>query len=334
VELVSFTTDADGTGQPRFDLPDWPGGEYRLTVTARTRGEPEVITHRVTLRRPAQVMLTSDKPVYQPGQTIHVRALGLRRPNLRPLAEQEATFLIRDPKENVIFKQRLKTSKYGIAAVDCDLAGEVNEGSYTVACTVGDTESTLSVDVKKYVLPKFKLVLKTDRAYYQPRDHVRVDLEARYVFGKPAANATVEVSAKSVDGSVTLYQQTKTQTDAEGRSRIEFTLPKDVAISDADGRGLPFVVDVTLTDTAGQQQEAAVSSVVTRNPLRVEIIPESGILVKGIANRVYLYASHVDGLPARATLTLVELRTTLETSDLGVAELEVTPREDELTLSV
>ncbi|MBI1916994.1 MAG: hypothetical protein HYS12_19980 [Planctomycetes bacterium] len=332
-ELVSFTTDADGTGQPRFDLPDWPAGNYELSVTARTRGTPEVITHRVTLRRPAKVMLTSDKPVYQPGQTIRVRALGLRRPTLRPLGEQEATFLIRDPKANVIFKQRLKTSKYGIAAIDCPLASEVNEGGYTIACTVSDTESTLTVDVKKYVLPKFKIALKTDRPFYQPRDRVRIDVEARYVFGKPAAKATVEVSAKSLDGSVTLYPKTKSQTDAEGKVRIEFPVPEDITIRD-EHHGLPFVVNLMLTDTADQKQEASASSVVTRKPLRIEIIPESGTLVQSIANRVYLYASHMDGTPARVTLTIAELRKTLETSDLGVAELEVTPKAWELTLSV
>src|SRR5262249_17517604 len=158
-------------------------------------------------------------------------------------------------------------------------------------------ESTLNVDVHKYVLPKFKIALKTDRSYYQPRDRVRLDVDARYVFGKPAAKATVEVMARSLDGSVTLYQKTKSQTDAEGRARIEFVVPENIAIRD-ENRGLPFVVEVPLTDTAGQKQEASVASTVTRNPLRVEIIPESGTLVQGIANRIYLYVSHMDGTPA------------------------------------
>ncbi len=38
VELVSFTTDEYGSGQPRFDLPDWAAGDCELRVTAQSPG--------------------------------------------------------------------------------------------------------------------------------------------------------------------------------------------------------------------------------------------------------------------------------------------------------
>ena len=34
VKLASFTTNAEGTGEPRFRLPDWADGDYTLTVRA------------------------------------------------------------------------------------------------------------------------------------------------------------------------------------------------------------------------------------------------------------------------------------------------------------
>src|ERR1051326_1310235 len=61
-KLNTFTTDDAGTGRPRFTLPDWPEGDYTLTVTADTPGTPEIATQSIHLKRAAKLMLTTDKP--------------------------------------------------------------------------------------------------------------------------------------------------------------------------------------------------------------------------------------------------------------------------------
>jgi hypothetical protein len=106
VRLASFTTDALGSGSPRLRLPDWADGQYELRVRAAPRRSREMIARPVTLKRNWQVMLTSDRPVYQPGQTIHLRSLALRRPDLKPVAGQEVRFTIVDPNTNTIFSQK------------------------------------------------------------------------------------------------------------------------------------------------------------------------------------------------------------------------------------
>ena len=52
--------------------------------------DPEVIARKVHLARSWRLMLTSDRPVYQPGQTIHVRSLALHRGNLKPIGGKQA----------------------------------------------------------------------------------------------------------------------------------------------------------------------------------------------------------------------------------------------------
>src|SRR5262249_4749132 len=106
VKLAHFKTDAQGTGTPRFQLPDWEDGSYELRVAAQKGWTHEVITQTVQLRRSWKLMLSTDKPVYQPGQTIHLRSLALHRPDLKPVAGHAVTFSITDPKGNVIFKKQ------------------------------------------------------------------------------------------------------------------------------------------------------------------------------------------------------------------------------------
>src|SRR5207253_1881966 len=120
------------------------------------------------------------------GQTIRLRALALRQPDLKPVAGEQAVFTVTDPKGNVIYKQVVTTSKYGIAALfhrpgseqdeeaACPLADELIEGTYTVACKVGDVEGRMNVEVRRYVLPKFKVEVKTDKPFFTDPNEVRV----------------------------------------------------------------------------------------------------------------------------------------------------------------
>ena len=89
----------------------------------------------------------------------------------------------------MIFRKSSATSIFGIAAADCPLADELIEGAYTVRCRVGDVESTAAVNVHHYVLPKIKLTVTTERAWYLPGEEVRGIVKATYIHGEPVADA-------------------------------------------------------------------------------------------------------------------------------------------------
>lgn len=318
VELARFDTDAEGSGRPRFRTPEWADGDYRLRVTAATPGGAEVFEKQVRLQRSWSVMLSSDKPVYQPGQTIHLRAMTLRRADLHPVAGETVTFTVADPKGNVVFKHRPPTSKYGIASADCELASEILEGTYLVTCTVGDTPSRLAVEVKHYVLPKFKLEVRTDKPYYAPGETARLTVQADYFYGKPVASAAVDVEMEAPGGPQGNTMQ-KLRTDAKGNASSTFTLPKT---ADGDVR---LTFHVTATDTAGQTRSHDLTREVTPRPLRIEVLPECGRLVRNLSNRVYLLTTYADGSPAKTRITVEGIRGEIPTDEQGAASFEFTP---------
>jgi uncharacterized protein YfaS (alpha-2-macroglobulin family) len=314
VELARFTTDAQGSGSPRLQVPDWADGRYELRVVAQTPGGREEVVQPVQLRRSWKLLLSSDKPVYQPGQTIQVRALALRKPDLHPIAEQPTVFTLTDPKGNVLFKQQTATSRYGIAATSCLLDREILDGLYTLGCKVGDTESRLAVEVKKYVLPKFKTDLTFDRPFYGPGQEVRCTVKADYFFGKPVGGAVVRVQMRPGDDTQTA------RTDDRGEAVLTFRMPPKIA----DDSRVAF--QVTVTDSAGQKQERTAERVVTEHPVRIEVLPEAGRLVRGVPNRIYLFVRAADGSPVRARLTVSGVARELETDKQGLASFEHTPR--------
>jgi alpha-2-macroglobulin-like protein len=324
VELAHFSTDRHGGGQPRFRLPEWADGEYELRVTAQTKGGPEVVARTVRLKRSWKLMLTSDKPVYQPGQEIHVRALALRAPDLKPVAEAPAVFTLIDPRGNVLFKERRPTSRFGITFADCLLDREVAEGDYVIACKVGDTESRLAVGVKKYVLPKFKLDVRLDRPFYQPGDSATCTVQADYFFGKPVAGGALEVELRGADGKA--LEKRSARTDDKGKAVVVCKLPDKLDGRPQDGGDARLSFHVTLTDGAGQKATRAVDRLVTTRPVRIEVIPEGGQLVQDVPNTVYLFITRADGSPVSARLTVSGVPGELPTDVHGVASFEVTPR--------
>jgi hypothetical protein len=349
LELSRFTTDAAGTGQPRFHLPDWESGRYELRITARPSGHTEVVTQTIQLQRSWKVMLSSDKPVYQPGQTIHVRALALRKLDQHPAADQAVVFSITDPRGNVIFKRSGTTSKFGIAACDCPLAGEVAEGAYAVQCSVGDTESKRTVEVKKYVLPRFQVSVVLDQPYYEPGQTLRGKVRAKYFFGKPVTEAPVQVELKIADGPARLISSSDARTDASGEAAVEWKLPGALS---GQQHTVSMVVEAMVTDAAGQKQAARESRELTTQPLRVEVIPEGGSLVPGVTNRLYVFAHYADGRPAQVRVAVEMLEPPVATKhprsgtevivhhrdattdELGVAVVDVKPTRVEAGLKV
>ena len=227
-------------------------------------------------------MVSTDKPVYRPGDAIRIRSLSLRRPDLKPMAGGKITLSVTDPKGNVIFRRGDVTSRYGIASADCPLADEILLGTYRIECQIGDTTSASAVEVKKYVLPKFKVTLDADRPYYQPGETISGTIRADYFFGKPVADAAVRIElASAKDGRKSRPMLPAARTDKSGKAAFSIRIPASLAQAAEAREEAPFNMTATVVDSAGQTESRTISRVVTASPLRIEVIPESGRLGPG-----------------------------------------------------
>lgn len=330
IKLGHFTTDAHGTGNPMLQMPDWPAGNYTLKVTADGPEGADTIEKEITLRRDARLMLSTDKPLYQPGQTIHARALALRRPDLKPVANQPAIFTLTDSKGNMIFKKEQPSSRFGIAAADCELAIEAMEGTYSLKAQIGTTESSTNIEVRKYVLPKFKIDVTFDKPYYRPGDSVHGEVKGTYFFGQPVADGTLTMEVRSEDPGRPVLDKRTVKTDPNGTLKFDFVLPNRAAGRPQDQGDARLTLTAVLRDTAGQEASRLASRVITSQDLRIEAIPEAGQFVVGLENVIYVYVSTPDGQPAKAKVrsTFSGKIQEVETNALGVASILIRPEPD------
>ncbi len=332
---VAGTTNGNGIieGAPNVD-PDLPEGQYTLQVKVSSDEGTSTIFRRIKIQRSFRVFLTSDKPLYQPGQTIHLRALSLGTADLRPVAGRDVILEVLDGKGNKVFRKAMKTSDYGIAACDFELADQVNTGEYRLSATVGDTTSERTVSVREYQLPKFRVDLTTDRPFYAPGETVACDLSGKYTFGKPVGGGKVQVVASEFVERFRPFANVDGTLDSRGNFHFEIPL-KESLVGQELRQGDAFVVlEATVTDTAGHTQKKTLDITVTVNPIRVEVFPESGLLVQNVENILYIVTAYADGRPARTRLTVGATGETLETSEAGIVKVKLTPYKAELKLTV
>lgn len=302
--LYQGKTDRDGKANVHFEMPVVEAGQYALEVVTKSPLGEEKLDRQIRIKSEAKILLVTDKPIYQPGQLMHIRALALRPFDLKPVANKDLLFEVEDSKGNKVFKKTFKTSEFGIASVDFQLADEVNMGDYHLRAFLGDTRTEKTVNVKRYVLPKFKVEVTADKAFYLPKETIKATLQSDYFFGKPVSNAKIEVTANTFDVQFRQFHKWTGKTDANGHAKFEIQLP-DYFVGQPLQKGNALVkLDVKVLDSADHSETVVKSYTVSDQPIRVSLIPEGGKIVPNMENRIFAAAIYPDGSPAACEVQL------------------------------
>jgi hypothetical protein len=319
-------TDASGTAEVAFTVPDDLEGQASLVIETSSAGGTDQIVHPITIARDYKLLLSSDKPVYRPGQTVHLRTLALDAVDLQPATGQEIEFAILDPAGQGLEQRLVASSDFGIAGLDFALPPDAAHGHYTLRATLGDTVSERTVNVGAYDLPAFRVTIETNRTFYGPGEHVTGYVQAEYFFGKPVADGEVTLRGYVRDPERVQAIQILGQTDAQGYLQFAFDLPALFGVP-ATEQPVQFDLEVEVMDTAGQRVPIRRVLPVAAQPILVSAIPESGLLKPGVENVIFVLSSYPDGRPAETTLE-IEVdgeKHTLATGPYGLAEFRHVP---------
>jgi uncharacterized protein YfaS (alpha-2-macroglobulin family) len=350
--LFSGQLNGRGTTEAQFRFPARVVGNYQLRYLVDTAIGSTEFVQPVRLEDKVSILLTTEKPIYQPGQMIHVRALALDRANYEAAAGRKLTFEVEDSRGNKVFKKATQTDKFGIASAEFGLADEVNLGTYHLRALLGgnehDSESPtntaeVALNVERYVLPKFKVAIdfagsdnKTKRGY-RPGDHVTGTIRANYFFGKPVDDSEVTVKASSMDVSLFTVGSTQGRTDHDGTYHFDLTLPTYFAGRPLSQGAARILIEATVKDSADHSETRGEPITVSESPLIITAVPEGGTLVPNLENQVFILTSYPDGTAARASLKVSaegQVEQSATTDEGGVAVIRISPASGALTLEI
>jgi len=323
LSLGKVKTGPDGFASPTFLVP--PDTNARCSLEAKTRalGEKDTARLDVAVERQLRIHLGTDKPLYQPGQTIHVRALVLQHPSQAPAVNQSLDFTVRDPKGNrLVFEQRV-LGKFGVASFPFQLADDVPLGEYSISAFAGGTTETIRVKVDRYALPKFSVAVQAEKDAYLAGETLRATVRARYFFGKPVARAEVRAMLVSAAGEV-LGQEITGRTTDQGELPVEVELPATLA---ARGGAESVTLQAQVKDAAGQEERKEQAVSVSRDTLQVDLLVADRGISADSYNEMYVLTSTPDGRPVAASVELYDRNTGLTlhatTGARGVAAVDL-----------
>ena len=326
-EFFSGTTDETGSVEANFIMPSDIEGSGKLKIIAISGSEKESLTVDISVKKSYQLLLTTDKPLYQPGQTINLRLLALSRGAMEPVTDIPVTFEIEDGKANKVFKKTEELSEFGVASTKFTLADEVNMGEYHIKAIVGKENIEKNITVKKYVLPKFNNTVTSDKNYYQPGDTLKGTVDSQYFFGKPVTDGDVKITFSTFDVEVTELSTISGKTDKDGLYSFEYTLPEYFAGLPLEDGAAYMDMEVKVTDNAKHQEVTYKSFPVVKDPIQITVVPEKSELMPDIENIIYILTSYPDGSPAATELKIEMDNYTdeIKTDDMGFAEFTLNP---------
>jgi len=337
-----------GTTEAQFRFPSNLVGSYQLHYIVDTAIGSTELTQQVKLEDKASILLTTEKPIYQPEQTIHARALVLDRANHQAVAGRQFTFELEDSRGNKVFKKATQTDKFGVSSAEFALADEVNLGTYHLRALMGDAEAPsstaeIALNVERYVLPKFKVAIDLSgsgnqaKHGYRPGDHVTGTVHANYFFGKPVDDAEIIVKGSVMDVAIFEVGPVHGKTDHDGAYHFDLLLPEYFAGRPLSQNAARVLVEATVRDSAGHAETRGEPITVTEAPLLITAVPEGGTLIPNLENEVFVLVSYPDGTPARTELKVhapggVDQRAS--TDEGGVAEVRISAGDKAATLDI
>jgi hypothetical protein len=191
-------TDRSGYAVVDFNLPNAPSDVEGKVVATATRGDfSEEESIDIKLPDAVRVTLTTDKPLYQPGQTVHMRVLAFG-PDNHALANVPVKVTLTDDQGQMQFEDTFNTSRFGVAKADWEIPQKLQLGDVSIAAEVqsdrySNQESESKIRISRYELPTYTVKVSPDRPYYVPGQNASVEVRADYLFGKPVQRAKVKV---------------------------------------------------------------------------------------------------------------------------------------------
>ncbi len=313
--IFSGSINKRGTLEAEFRLPEGATGKYTMRLIVDTPIGTTEYAEPIELQEKASILLTTEKPIYQPGQTIHMRTLVLDKASHRADAGCKLTFEVEDSRGNKVFRKATATDKFGIASAEFTLADEVNLGAYHLRALRGDAEASpdtaeLTLQVERYVLPKFKVEIEftkkdgKEKRDFRPGDHVTGTLRANYFFGKPVDNAPVTIKATGMDVATFEAARSEGKTGEDGAYHFDFKLPGYFAGKPLSQGAARVLIEATVKDSASHSETRGEPITVSESPLLIAAIPEGGTLIPNLENELFIISSYPDGTPARTSLTV------------------------------
>jgi CD109 antigen len=336
-KVAGASQTVNGKGTVSLNIPEIDDGQYEIQV----KGAGFQDKASVSVEKSFLVFVETDKPIYKPGQTIHMRVLTLDA-ELKPLTEP-VTVDVMDAKGIKIFRSVVQTDEYGMAGLDLPLSDEPNLGVWKINVVTEKARNQLDVRVEEYVLPKYEVKVDLPKDWFLVNEPIKGKITAQYSFGKPVSGELKIVTSRYV-GQWEDYATFTRAIDGE----IDFELPAVgyvAGVPAAGGQG-NVQLNVTVEEKAtGYVEQTSRLLTVAQSAVNLQLIPEGSVFKPGLPFSILVVTQTPDNQPVEANVetTITYTNSKFEdfktdkrtvTTTKGKAILDITPPDESIAMTI
>jgi alpha-2-macroglobulin len=278
----------------------------------------------------------TDRPVYRPGHTVHIKGIVRREKDDTLILPDERTFTLKvtGPDDKVVLSKEVPVSAHGTVTADLDLESDAALGYYNVEIGKGGSDQNAgngSFYVEEYKKPEYQVTVKPAAPRILQGNAIQATIEARYFFGEPVANAKVKyvvhtsehywwdvdeadesdadegAAGESAEGGeeddtygATEQQEHEGVLDANGRLAVSVPVAIDSKHTDQDYR-----IEARVTDAANREVAGHSTVLATYGSFRVSVEPVSYVFEGGKPVSVKVTAQDYDSKPVQTSVHVV-----------------------------
>lgn len=306
--------DRDLPNDPRLEIVGTRRDDVALSVTShRSRNDT----------RDYRLYTYTDRPVYRPGQTVHLKSIVRARGegDYDVAAGTGVRVEIRNPRGENVFQKTLVTSDAGTITADLTIGEEPPLGAWQIRTFVGGREyytyrwSGAQFRVEEYKKPEFEVTVDAGESRVKPGADVTAKVAAKYYFGAPVVHgeATWRVFRQPFRHFIPVHRrygwyyrdlypvphswygrelvaEGSGLTDEEGHLTIGFPA-KDYG----DGMDSRYVIEVAVTDESRREIRGGATVYATEKPFFVRLEPRRFLYKPGDAVEVSIRAEDANG---------------------------------------
>ena len=228
-------------------------------------------------KRQQLTALFTDRSLYRPGQVVHVSGVRYEQlgDSLHTLQGKVMKVELQDVNGRKVGEASATTDLFGVFTVDFTLPHQVLPGHFTIHTD----NKAVGIRVENYKRPTFDVAFEAVKDTYTFDDKVKVNGTVQTFAGAPVrlAKGTYKVMRSEAwlwraGGAVSMLASGSFTTDAQGRFAMDVVLESPTNKKEIDF--IPYYkykVLVTVTDGAGETQEAELTLPVGKRSLGLQI---------------------------------------------------------------
>ena len=275
----------------------------------------------------------TDRPVYRPKQKVFFKGI-LRKigANGYESAGASVSVTVEDNNGGKLLEKSFPLSARGTFNGEVELAEEAPLGQYNILAKVGENSSSHYFSVEEYKKPEFKVSVKSPNPFVAVGEKTTFDVEAKYFFGAPVANAEVKYyiyrsryyhwwwdsgddgeaddfgasGEEDEDGGGYGYgndmvKEGEGRLDKDGKLKIEYEVPNPEEKQNFD---FTYRIEAKVTDSSRREMEGKATFVGTRGKIVANAQPTGYVFYKDDSAKIKVKTSDYEGKPVAAKVTL------------------------------